>query len=133
MFIPYVFPFVDKMKRYIAEGDYVKAFERLVNNHSQEAEICLSFLLKYIIYSLYATEEVGYSIEAADDVMATGFNWCPPLAMCQALSSVTDLKELVHSRLPDIFNKIDVDHYLADIKPSKYDYRIYFKSGRKVR
>lgn len=128
--IPYVFPFADKMKRQIAEGDYAKAFERLVNNHSQEAEICLSFLLKYIVYSLYATDEVGYTIEAADDVMATGFNWCPPLAMYQALSSVADVAALIKERLPEICGKIDVDYYLAKIKPSKYDYRPYFKSGR---
>ena len=129
--IPYVFPFADKMKKQIAEGDYVKAFERLVNNHSQEAEICLSFLLKYIVYSLYATEEVGYDITAADDVMATGFNWCPPLAMFQALSTVADVTELIKTRLPEICKKVDVDRLLADVKPSKYDYRIYFKSGRK--
>ena len=130
--IPYVFPFADKMKRRIAEGDYVKAFERLVNNHSQEAEICLSFLLKYIVYSLYATEEVGYDITAADDVMATGFNWCPPLAMYQALSTVADVPSLIHERLPKICSKVDVDRLLADVKSSKYDYRIYFKSGRKI-
>lgn len=129
--IPYVFPFADKMKRYIAEGDYQKAFERLVNNRSQEAEICLSFLLKYIVYSLYATEEVGYDISSADDVIATGFNWCPPLAMCQALATVTDVNTLIHERLPEICTKIDADHYFSDVKPSKYDYRIYFKSGRK--
>ncbi len=129
--IPYAFPFADKMKRRIAEGDYSYAFERLVNNHSQEAEICLSFLLKYIVYSLYATEEVGYSIEAADDVMATGFNWCPPLAMYQALSTVAEVPDLIKERLPQICERIDVDHFLADVKPSKYDYRIYFKSGRK--
>ena len=41
--IPYVFPFADKMKKYIAEGDYQKAFERLVNNNSLEAEICRNF------------------------------------------------------------------------------------------
>lgn len=128
--IPYVFPFADKMKRRIAEGDYVQAFERLVNNHSQEAEICLSFLLKYIVYSLYATEKVGYTIEAADDVMATGFNWCPPLAMYQALSTVADVSALIKERLPEICQKIDIDHFLADVKPSKYDYRLYFKSGR---
>ena len=128
--IPYVFPFADKMKRWIAEGDYVDAFECLVNNHSQEAEICLSFLLKYIVYSLYATEKVGYTVEAADDVMATGFNWCPPMAMYQALSSVADVSALIKERLPEICAKVDVDHLLADIKPSKYDYRIYFKSGR---
>jgi 3-hydroxyacyl-CoA dehydrogenase len=130
--IPYVFPFADKMKRRIAEGDYVKAFERLVNNHSQEAEICLSFLLKYIVYSLYATEEVGYTIEAADDVMATGFNWCPPLAMYQALSTVATVPLLIKERLPEICGKVDVDRLLADVKPSKYDYRLYFKSGRKI-
>lgn len=128
--IPYAFPFADKMKKYIAEGDYSKAFERLVNNHSQEAEICLSFLLKYIIYSLYATEEVGYNVEAADDVMATGFNWCPPLAMYEALSAVADVPSLIKERLPEICQRIDVDHYLADIRPSTYDYRRYFKSGR---
>ncbi len=128
--IPYVFPFADKMKRWIAEGDYIDAFECLVSNHSQEAEICLSFLLKYIVYSLYATEKVGYTVEAADDVMATGFNWCPPMAMYQALSSVTYVSALIKERLPEICAKVDVDHLLADIKPSKYDYRIYFKSGR---
>ncbi len=128
--IPYVFPFVDKIKRRIAEGDYVKAFEGLINNHSQEAEICLSFLMKYIVYSLYATEEVGYSVESADDVMATGFNWCPPLAMYQAVATVTDVPMLIKARLPEIYQKIDVDRYLADVKTSKYDYRIYFKSGR---
>ena len=131
--IPYAFPFAERMKKSIAEGDYTKAFEHLINNHSQEAEICLSFLLKYMIYSLYATEEVGYSIESADDVMATGFNWCPPLAMYQALSTVTDVTALIHQRLPEICKRIDVDRYFTEIKPSKYDYRIYFKSGRKTK
>lgn len=124
----YMFPFAEKMKDCISEGDYTDAFETLVSNHSQEAEICLSFLLKYIVYSLYATKEVGYTIEAADDVMATGFNWCPPLAMYQALSTVADVKSLIKERL-DI-SKIDIDQLLSDIKPSKYDYRLYFKSAR---
>lgn len=128
--IPYAFPFADKMKKYIAEGDYDKAFERLVKNRSQEAEICLSFLLKYIVYSLYATEEVGYTIKAADDVMATGFNWCPPLAMYQALSTVANVPTLIRERLPEICAKVDIDKLLADVRPSKYDYRLYFKSGR---
>ena len=129
--IPYVFPFADKIKRRIAEGDYSRAFEHLINNHSQEAEICLSFLLKYIVYSLYATKEVGYAIEAADDVMATGFNWCPPLAMYQALSAVADVRELIIERLPEICRLVDIECILADVKPSKYDFRRYFKSGRK--
>lgn len=128
--IPYVFPFADKMKKLISEGDYVKAFDCLINNHSQEAQICLSFLLKYIVYSLYATEKVGYTVEAADDVMATGFNWCPPMAMYQALSTVADVPVLIRENLPDVCKKVNIDDILAEVKPSKYDYRLYFKSGR---
>ena len=90
--IPYAFPFADRMKKYISEGDYREAFKCLFNNHSQEAEICLSFLLKYIAYSLYAAENVGYKIDVADDVMATGFKWCPPFALYQALSTVVDVQ-----------------------------------------
>ena len=128
--MPYVFPFIDEMKKSIAEGDYQDAFKALVNNHSQEAEICLTFLLKYIVYSLYATEEVGYTIDAADDVIAAGFNWCPPLAMYQALSTVVDVPKLMEERLPEICHKVDLAHLLQGVKPSKYDYRRYFKSGR---
>ncbi len=128
--IPFVFPFADKMKKRIEEGDYQSAFEILVSNHSEEAKICLSFLLKYIIYSLYATKEVCYDITASDDVMATGFNWCPPLAMYQALSTVVDVPTLINERLPEICQKVDINYYLMDVKTSKYDYRLYFKSGR---
>lgn len=128
--IPYVFPFADKMKKYISEGDYQKAFDRLVNNHSLEAEICRYFLLNYMVYSLYATKEVGYTIEAADDVMAAGFNWCPPLAMYQALSRVADMPVLIRENLPDVCRKVNIEELLEEVKSSKYDYRLYFKLGR---
>lgn len=130
--LPYTFPFADKMKKHFYTGNYQLSFDRLVNNTSQEAEICLSFLLKYMVYSFYAAEEVGYSIEAADDVMATGYNWCPPLAMYQALSLTTDVATLIKKRLPDVYYAIDTDYYLSKVKPSKYDFRPFFKSGRKI-
>ena len=126
----YVCPFADQMKKMLAEGDYAKAFEILVSNRSLEAEISLSFLLKYIVYSLYSAIEVGDTVEAADDVMSTGFNWCPPLAMYQALSTVADVPALIKERIPEICANIDIDYLLSIVKPSNYDYRIYFRSGR---
>lgn len=129
--IPYVFPFAEKMKDLFSEGDYKQAFACLIHNHSQEATICRFFLLDYIVYSLYAAHEVGYSIEAADDVMATGFNWCPPLGMYQALSLVSDVPSLIRENIPNISKAINIDELLSDVKPSKYDFRSFFKSGRK--
>ena len=127
--IKYTFPFAVKMKEYLRNGDYDAAMQELINNHSQEADICLRFLLRYIIYSLYTAEHVGYDLRVADDVMATGFTWCPPFAMMEALSRVCDLGQLMKDRLkPEIVNAVDIDHIIAQQIKSKYDYRIYFKA-----
>jgi 3-hydroxyacyl-CoA dehydrogenase len=128
--IPYAFPFADAIRRHLADGDYQRAFEILVGNHSPEATICRHFLLSYIVYSLYAAREVGDDLESADDVMATGFNWCPPLAMYQALATVTDVPKLIIDTLPEVCQKTDINELLKEIRPSKYDYRPFFKSGR---
>lgn len=118
------------MKRNIRTGYYKNAFDTLVNNHSKEAEICMHFLLSYIVYSLYSADNIGFSVEAADDVMATGFNWCPPLALIQGISTVIDVKKLVYERLDHkLLEQIDLDRIWSEVKPSKYDYRLYFRSG----
>ncbi len=125
------FPFAESMIASFAIGDYETAFETLINNRSIEAEMCLEFLLKYVIYSLNATNLVGYDINAADDVMATGFKWCPPLAVIKALIGVENFKNLAKERLnKDIIFKIDLDSLLSNVKCSKYDYRSYFKAKK---
>ncbi len=127
--INYVFPFAEEMKKNIKVGNYTRAFDTLINNHSIEAEICLQFLLNYIVYSLVTAENVAYDINAADAAMATGFNWCPPMAMIDAFSTVTDISVLIKDRLPaDLLAQVDVDILLSKISQSKYDYRPYFKS-----
>lgn len=127
--IKYNFPFALRMKEYLKVGDYDQAMLELINNRSQEADICLRFLLRYIIYALYTAEHVGYDLRVADDVMATGFTWCPPFAMMEAFSRVCDLGALMKERLsPEILSAVDIDHILSLQIKSKYDYRIYFKA-----
>lgn len=127
--IKYTFPFALQMKKLLRDGDYDDAFRVLISNKSQEADICLRFLLRYIVYALYTAEHVGYDLRVADDVMATGFTWCPPFAMMEAFSRVCDLGALMKERLkPDILNAVDIDHIIAEQIKSKYDYRIYFKA-----
>jgi len=129
--INFVFPFSDNMVEYFADGDYKHAFKSLINNRSIEAEICLEFLLKYVIYSLNSINLVGYNIHSADDVMADGYNWCPPLAMIEALFGIKNFKLLAKERLNrNIINAIDLDKLLRNVKNSKYDYRRYFKAKK---
>lgn len=127
--IKYEFPFAIQMKEHLRDGDYDEAIHILINNKSQEADICLRFLLRYIVYALYTAEHVGFDLKVADDVMATGFTWCPPFAMMEAFSRVCDLGALMKERLkPEILNAVDIDHIIAEQITSKYDYRIYFKA-----
>lgn len=127
--IKYNFPFAIRMKQLVKEGDYDEAIKELISNHSQEADICLRFLLRYIIYALWTAEHVGYDLRVADDVMATGFTWCPPFAMMKAFSRVCDLGKLMKERLrPEIVKAVDIDHIIAEQIKSKYDYRTYFKA-----
>ena len=127
--INYSFPFAIRMKDALRVGDYDSAISELIGNKSQEADICLRFLLRYIVYSLYTAEHVGYDLRVADDVMATGFTWCPPFALMDALFRVCDLRDLMNDRLkPEILNNVNIDHILERRIKSKYDYRVFFKA-----
>lgn len=127
--IDYKFPFKLQMISYINQGDYIKAIESLIENNSLESKICISFLLKYILYGLYISLEVGDSIYAADDVMATGFNWCPPLALKELFDKVVDFKLLVTNNLgKEYLDYINFDYINSQIKPSKYDYRRFIRA-----
>ncbi|WP_300386711.1 hypothetical protein, partial [Clostridium sp.] len=110
-------------------GDYDRAFYTLINNRSIEAELCMEFILKYILYSLKMTAFVGYDIHAADDVMATGFNWSPPLAMIDALFGVENFKSLVKERINNnILEDVDLELLLNNIEKSRYDFRKFVKA-----
>lgn len=127
--IKYTFPYALQMKKFLQDGDYDDAIRVLIDNKSQEADICLRFLLRYIVYALFTAEHVGYDLRVADDVMATGFTWCPPFAMMEAFSRVCNLGSLMKERLkPEIVNAVDIDHIISKQIKSKYDYRIYFKA-----
>ncbi len=125
----YTFPFKEKMIALIQEADYDDAFHILKTNKSQEAKICRDFLINYVLYSLRATELVGYDIHAADDAIASGFSWCPPLAMIEAFGGVDEFRALCKANLtPEEIEKIDVDHLLSRVEPSKYDYRRFVRA-----
>lgn len=125
----YNFPFAAKMKALFKDGNYDEAFKVLISDDSQEAQLCLGFLLRYIVYSLYIAENVGFELPVADDVMATGFTWCPPFAMMEAFARVCNLGQLMKEKLaPEVIGAIDIDAILAMNIKSKYDYRTYFKA-----
>lgn len=127
----YTFPFAEAMLASLKDGDYDQAFHILKTNRSPEAELCLGFLLKYVLYALRATELVGYDIHSADDVMAAGFNWCPPLAMIEALGGLDEFRRLYMERIrQEDIDKIQLKQLLQRVEPSKYDFRKFIKAKR---
>ena len=94
--------FANRMNLFLKNGDYDLAFDALKTDRSEEAAICREFLKTYIDYSMFVGKEVCTSVKYVDDAMATGFNWCPPLALSNALFGTN--------------------------YPTKYDYRSFFKA-----
>lgn len=125
----YIFPFAKQMIKELKVGNYSRAFDWLVNDHSIEATICIQFLVKYVIYGLMITKSIGENIHSADNVMATGFNWVPPLAVIDAFRGVDNFMKIVFEKLPDnLLSKIDINGILRDAPKSKYDFRPFFKA-----
>ena len=100
----YSFGFANKMRAYLQNGDYQLAFNTLKKDNSKEGLVCKQLLKEYVDYSLFVGKEVCDDISYIDDAMATGFNWCPPLALSNVLFGT---------------------NYLT-----KYDYRSFFKVGK---
>lgn len=127
--IKYTFPFVEEMIAELRTSNYENAFNILIDNESIEAKICCKMLLNYIAYSLLVAREVGDNIYAADDVMATGFNWCPPLALVKFFGGNKHFRKLYNERVdPQNLKLLDLDNLLENIGKSKYDYRSFLRA-----
>lgn len=125
----YDFPFVNHMIKDIKTGNYESAFQYLVNDDSEESILCIQLLMKYVIYSIKTTKAIGESIHSADDVMATGFSWIPPLAVIDIFGGVQDFKKLVKTKLStEYYESNDLEQVLSDIPRSNYDYRPFLKA-----
>ena len=121
--IPYNFYYIDNVLNCIREGKYIEGYDLIKDDPSLESDICISFLLKYIIYSIKITKNICDDLSYCDIAMAEGFNWLPPLAMIDALGGK---KEVV--KLSKKYLDFDCESLLENVPKSKYDYRKYMKA-----
>lgn len=125
----YQFDFATKMKKEFNKGNYKEAFECLYKDESIEAKLCAEFLIKYVIYSIATTKAIGETIHDADDVMATGFNWVPALAVVDAFGGVDCFKKIAKEKLDkEYFSIVDIEEVLENVPKSNYDFRPFFKA-----
>lgn len=125
----YKFPFALNMIKELKNGNYSKAFKILKFDEAKETKLCLEFLLKYVIYSLFVNQAIGEDINSADVVMATGFNWAPPLAIIDALGGEKEFLEVANNNLDKKYlNNVDLTNLVKGISRSLYDYRPFFKA-----
>lgn len=129
--IKYSFPFIEEMIGFLRAGDYEHAREVLLHNQSNEARLCRNMLLEYIVYALSTTEVVGETVHDADDVMATGFGWCPPLAMIEAFGGKESFVELYKAYAAEKqLDVVAIENLTGKIEKSKYDYRRFIKAKK---
>ena len=127
----YDFPFKNKMIAALKKSSYDEAFGELKSCNSDEAKLCLTLLLKYVLYSLATADAVAEKPGDADICMVTGFNWAPPIGVIVALGGAEECKKLMSSLLPgELLSQVDVNKLIhTGLKP-EYDYRRYFRADR---
>ena len=124
----YDFPFVKKMLNALKLSDYKNAFDALINDDSEEAKLCLTFMLKYVLYSLATADAVAEKPGDADICMATGFNWAPPISVIVALGGADKVKALMKALITGQWlAKVDLDKLIHNSLEPEYDYRRYFR------
>lgn len=126
----YALRFADRMVSRIRVGDYDGAATALCSNASHEARLCLDALVSYMAYATWCSLEVAHGPSEADEVMANGFNWCPPLALADWLGTAVDVRELVASYLEPSLGDAEAANIADAIVPSNYDYRRYVRARR---
>ncbi|MBS5386569.1 MAG: 3-hydroxyacyl-CoA dehydrogenase family protein [Clostridiales bacterium] len=126
----YDFPFKMEILELLTNGNYKAAMEILAKGECRESRIARDFLIRYTIYALYISGLICEKISYADDVMATGFGWIPPLAVIDAFGGKTAFIQLV--KVADMnymdINEAQVANLINEAPKSKYDYRKYLKA-----
>jgi len=116
----YSIGWIDEINALLREGYYEKARNLFLSCNSEEADFCKKLLAKYVLHALYIVKEEKVSYEAVDTAIATGYNWCPPLAFVDYLG-----KDEIINISNQMSICVDAKQLLDDIPSSKYDYRRY--------
>lgn len=120
----YNFDFKEKAIKKFKKGKYKEGFNYIKNDDSKESNICMKFLLNYIVYAINLAREISENISDIDIAMATGFNWIPPLALVEVLGGKEEVIKLCNKYL----NKDDYNKIFDGIGLSNYDYRSFIKA-----
>lgn len=121
--INYNFYYIDNVLNNCKVGNYLEGYDLIKDDPSLESDICITFLLKYIVYSIEITQNICDDLHYCDNAMADGFNWLPPLATIDVLGGKEEVIRLCKKYL-----KKDCSELINKAPKSKYDYRRFIKA-----
>lgn len=120
----YSIDFIEQMKKLIHRGEYFQASNLLLSTKTKESKILLHFMLIYVVYGIYISNSIGEDIHSSDTVMATGYNWIPPLAFIDFLGGKEVFIASVKANLNSEFlSFVKFDQLTNKILVSNYDFR----------
>ena len=121
----YNFEFKNKAIECFKKAKYYNGIQEIINDTSNESNICMKFLLKYIVYALETANLVAENVTDCDIAMATGFNWIPPFALIKALGGNKNVVDMCQKYLEKQFKYDEIMNKEID---SIYDYRKFLKA-----
>jgi len=125
----YSFKYVQDMILYLSEGKYDCAAEVLINSEEKEAEICRRLLVEYVLYGLKLNIQIGTSQNDADDAMAEGYAWIPPIAVIEWFGGKEKFLDVVDKLFEESeLDFLEIPLLLEYLPKSKYSYEKFLKA-----
>lgn len=117
--------FIEKVIKEFKIANYGEGISVLLNDKSEEANICRNFLVNYIIYSIVVSKEIAENVTDCDIAMAEGFNWIPPFALIELIGedNVKSLAKQYNIEQYEIVEKV-----LDEKNKSEYRYEKFLKA-----
>lgn len=119
----YKIDWIDEINSLLREGYYDKARDVFLSIDTYEARFCKKLLVKYILHALMIANNEKVQLKAVDVAIASGYNWCPPLALIEYFGG----KDTINALVKELNIDIDAESLLKDVIPWDYDYRRYLR------
>lgn len=127
----YKLHFAEKLVNHLNVSNYSTYSKILLNDSSKEANICKTYLIKYLIYAMKVTTEISRDVYDCDIVMSYGFNWAPPTSLIKLLGGKSSIiREIeTNKELNKICKKVDIEELLNNYAGnSPIDYKKYYRA-----
>ncbi|MHC5218001.1 3-hydroxyacyl-CoA dehydrogenase family protein [Enterococcus sp. LJL128] len=124
----YNIPLIENMKKQIRLGNYLEAYQYLIQDSSQEGCLLKDLLTDNAVYSYYVSNELADNTAAVDKAMVNGFNWCAPSSWLEIFGGQDNFEAVYQQSAENQVSKQEFTGLVESVFTAEFDFRKFIKA-----